>query len=409
MNLLMVFKVALRALLRNKMRSFLTLLGIIIGVSAVIAMVAIGQGAQKRVEDTFSSMGSNLIIVRSGSHGAGGARGGVGSRLTLTWTDLEAIQTELSSVQVAAPVLQTRAQLLSELDNWNTQVLGTSPEYFLIRSWSMASGSVFTQADVEGATQTAVLGQTVVDELFGANYDPVGQAIRINNVPFLVTGVLEEKGQSQWGEDFDDVVLVPYSTYRARISGGLQQYIPGSIFVAATDPDDTSRTELELTQLLRERHSIAELAEEDFSVHNLTEMAEAQQEGTRTFTMLLASIAAVSLLVGGIGIMNIMLVSVTERTREIGLRMAVGARPTDILAQFLVESLTLSIVGGLLGVAIGISAAHLLSKQYGWSLYIPPDIVIIAVLFSALVGVLFGLYPARKAAKLDPIEALRYE
>ena len=408
MNPLLTFRLALRALLRNKMRSFLTMLGIIIGVSAVIAMVAIGEGAKAQVEKSFAAMGTSLLIVMPGTSTAGGARGGFGSQPTLTWDDLRAIQTEVTSVKSAAPVLRSSAQLVSEDQNWTTTVQGTTPDYFDIRTWSVANGSGLTQSDVEGGTKVIVLGQTVALRLFGPG-DPVGQVVRIKNTPFQVVGVLQAKGQSPTGQDYDDGAFVPVTTFQSKIQGGLQKFLSGTIFVSALSAADTARAQTAVTNLLRDRHRVAPGADDDFSIRNLTEIAGAQQEGTKTMTTLLASIAFVSLVVGGIGIMNIMLVSVTERTREIGVRMAVGAKPHHILAQFLVEALTLSLLGGLLGVAIGIGGGAWLAAKFAWPILVRPDIVGISVVFSALVGVCFGLYPARKASLLDPIEALRYE
>jgi len=409
MNPLLTLRIAMRALLRNKMRSFLTTLGIIIGVAAVIAMVAIGEGAKAQVEKAFAAMGTSLLIVMPGSTTAGGTRGGFGSQPTLTWDDLKAIQTEIPSVRSAAPQLRSTAQIVSEDQNWSTQVQGTTPEYFEIRTWTAASGTILTQSDVEGGTKVIVLGQTVAKQLFGPSSDPVGQMVRIKNTPFQVVGVLAAKGQSPTGQDYDDGAFVPVTTFQSKIQGGLQKYLSGTIFVSAVSSSDTTRAQNAVTALLRDRHHIQQAADDDFSIRNLTEIAGAQQEGTKTMTTLLASIALVSLLVGGIGIMNIMLVSVTERTREIGVRMAVGAKPHHILAQFLVEALTLSVMGGLLGVAIGIAGGGQLAARFGWPILVRPDIVVISVAFSALVGVGFGLYPARKASRLDPIEALRYE
>jgi putative ABC transport system permease protein len=402
-------RIAGRALLRNKLRSFLTALGIIIGVGAVIAMVAIGDGAKSMVEQQFAAMGSNLLIIQSGSTTSGGSRGGFGSQPTLTWDDMAAIKREISAVKYVAPQLRANDQVLNEEQNWNTQINGTTPDFFLIRSWPMALGQPMSQADVDGATKTVVLGRTVVDKLYGPNADPVGQSVRIRNVPFLVVGVLAKKGQSASGQDYDDAVFIPSSTFQAKIQGGLKQYLKGVIIVSATGADATARAERQITALLKERHHLRNTTEDDFSIRNLAELANAQQEGTRTLTTLLASIAAVSLLVGGVGIMNIMLVSVTERTREIGLRMAVGARRADILYQFLVESLTLSIAGGVVGIATGLGVAQQLSTRFDWPLLIRPQVIFVAVGFSALVGVGFGLYPARKASRLDPIEALRFE
>jgi putative ABC transport system permease protein len=409
MNPLLTLRIAMRALLRNKMRSFLTTLGIIIGVAAVIAMVAIGEGAKAQVEKAFAAMGTSLLIVMPGSTSSGGARGGFGSQPTLTWDDLKAIQTEVASVRMASPVLRSSAQVVSEDQNWTTQVQGTTPEYFEVRTWAVASGTSLTQSDVDGGTKVIILGQTVAKQLFGVGADPVGQVVRIKNTPFQIVGVLQAKGQSPTGQDFDDGAFVPITTFQTKIQGGLQKYLSGTIFVSALSAADTTRAQNAITNLLRDRHHIRQGTDDDFSIRNLTEIAGAQAEGTKTMTTLLASIAMVSLLVGGIGIMNIMLVSVTERTREIGVRMAVGAKPHHILAQFLVEALTLSVMGGLLGVGGGISGGGWLASRFGWPILVRPDIVFISVVFSALVGVGFGLYPARKASRLDPIEALRYE
>ena len=402
------FRVALRALLRNKMRSFLTVLGIIIGVGAVIAMVAIGEGAKAQVEASFASMGSNLLVVLPGSTQSGGARGGFGSLPTLTWDDLAAIRREAPAVRYAAAQLRSTTQLMSDDQNWSTSTYGTSPDYFLIRSWRIARGRPLLDADVESAAKIVVLGATVVDKLYGA-VDPIGQTVRIKNIPFEVVGVMEKKGQSPTGQDYDDCAFVPQTTFQTKIQGGLPKFISGTIFLGATSTEATTRAQSQVTDLLRDRHHLDNGADDDFSIHNLTEMANAQAEGMRTLTTLLASIAGVSLLVGGIGIMNIMLVSVTERTREIGVRMAVGATPLNIMLQFLVEALTLAVAGGMIGVALGVFAAGRLAAKFGWPTLVRPDIVVISVCFSGLVGVVFGLYPARKASQLDPIDALRYE
>jgi putative ABC transport system permease protein len=409
MNPIQVLRVAIRALLRNKMRSFLTTLGVIIGVAAVIAMVAIGEGAKARVAESFASMGSNILIVLSGSTTSGGTRGGFGSMPTLTWEDLKAIRAESSAVRYAAPQLRSSASVISEDQNWGTSINGISPEFFLIKDWPVASGSQITQSDIEGGTKVVVLGQTVVEKLYGPSADPVGQTVRIKNFPFQVVGVAARKGQTAMGQDQDDVVFMPYSTFQAKIQGGLQKFIPGILMVSAASSEDVARAEKQITNLLRDRHHIATSGDDDFSIRNLTEMMTAQQEGLNTITSLLASIALVSLLVGGIGIMNIMLVSVTERTREIGIRMAVGARPRDVLAQFLVEALALSCFGGIIGVLLGLFAANRLANHFSWPVLVRPDIIVIAVTFSGLVGVVFGLYPALKASRLDPIDALRFE
>jgi putative ABC transport system permease protein len=406
MTLLQVFRIAFLALGKNRLRSFLTALGVVIGVASVIAMIAFGDGARTKVEESFSSMGSNLLIVRSGSSRGGGARGGAGTLPSMTWEDLGAIR-RLPSVAYAAPLLRTGAQVISEEMNWNTSIQGTTPDYFHIRDWRPAEGDSFSESDVAGNVKVALLGRTVADNLFGPGQSAVGRLIRIKNVPFEVVGVLEKKGQSSYGQDNDDAVFIPSGAYLARIEGGLQKFVPGIIYVSARVSSATAENEIK--GLLRDRHRIPDGEADDFSIRNLTEMAEARQEGTRTLTALLAAIAAVSLLVGGIGIMNIMLVSVTERTREIGLRMAVGARPRDILAQFLVESLTLSVTGGLIGIVLGLFAASRFTAYFDWPMRIDPIVILLAVGFSAIVGVVFGLYPARKASRLDPIQALRYE
>jgi putative ABC transport system permease protein len=408
-NLLQTIRIALRALRRSKMRSFLTTLGVVIGVSAVIAMVAIGDGAKARVQKTFEAMGANLLIILPGASTSGGSFGGFGSLPTITWDDVRAIQTEVPVVRGAAPLLRSVASVIQEDLNWTTAVNGTSPEYFQIRNWSAERGEVFSASDVDAGTKVLVLGKTVADRLFGAGADPIGRQVRVKNVPFQVVGVLEAKGQSPGGQDLDDAVFMPYSTYQAKIQGGLKNVVSGTVFVGAASPADTARAESQIRALLRDRHRLQPGADDDFSIRNLAETASAQQEGARTLTTLLAAIAAVSLLVGGIGIMNIMLVSVTERTREIGVRMAVGARGRDILLQFLAEALALSIAGGIIGVALGLVVAWRLAVSFGWPVLFRADVVLVAVGFSALVGVAFGMYPAFRASRLDPIQALRFE
>lgn len=328
---------------------------------------------------------------------------------TLTWADLAAIRKEARAVRYAAPVLSSRVTILSDDANWMTAVTGTTPEYFQIRAWKVARGSSFEPEDVDTGNETVVLGQTVVDRLFGGSVDPIGRTVRISGVPFTVIGILQSKGQSPMGSDYDDTAMMPVSTFQSKIQGGLGKYIPGIIAVSAVSAADTGRAQKEINALLRDHHHLDDAAEDDFNVRNLTEMAAAQQQGTKSLTGLLAAIAAVSLFVGGIGIMNIMLVSVTERTREIGLRMAVGAKPWQVLAQFLVESSALSMTGGLIGVALGSLAARLVATRLGW-IYSPRiDMALISFGFSAFVGVAFGFYPARRASRLDPIEALRAE
>ncbi|MCY1081751.1 ABC transporter permease [Archangium lansingense] len=410
MNVLETMSLAVRSLLRSKMRSFLTALGIIIGVGAVIAMVAIGDGARASVQKVFDSMGTNMLIVMSGSTNSGGARGGFGSQPTLTWDDLEAIRTQLPSVRAAAPEMRTNTQVFSEDQNWTTSVTGTTPDYFDVRGWTIATGQRFTEADVEAGAKVAVIGQTVVEKLYGTGFDPVGQVIRIKKTPFTIIGMTARKGQSPMGQDYDDSILVPATTFQRQLqSQSLGKYITGVLNVQADATAGTAKARQDVSTLLRERHRLGEDTPDDFDVRDLSELANSRQQSTETLSLLLASIAAVSLVVGGIGIMNIMLVSVTERTREIGVRVAVGARPRDILAQFLIEALTLALLGGLIGAAAGLGVARFLATQFQWPLLIRPDVIFIALGFSALVGVGFGLYPARKASQLDPIDALRYE
>jgi putative ABC transport system permease protein len=408
-NPLLTLRIALRALHRNKLRSFLTTLGIVIGVGAVIAMMAIGAGAKQRLEQAFAAMGTNLLVILPGSSSASGVRGGFGSQPTMTWDDLDAIRTQVPAVKRAAPQLRANLAIVAEDQNWTTSITGTSPDYFDLRAWPMSQGAAFTQSDVDGGTKVIVLGQTVVDRLYGPNANPVGQSVRVGTTPFSVVGVASKKGQSSSGQDYDDAAFIPYSTFAQKVQGGLGKYLQGTIYVEATSGAATSAAEEQIKALLRERHHLPPSADDDFSIRNLSEIAGAQEEGQNTMTTLLASVAAVSLVVGGIGIMNIMLVSVTERTREIGVRMAVGAKPRNILMQFLIEALALAMAGGLLGVASGIGSAAWLASRFGWSVLVQPAVIVVSVAFSAFVGLVFGMYPALKASRLDPIEALRYE
>ncbi|HEY3450250.1 MAG TPA: ABC transporter permease [Myxococcales bacterium] len=409
MNPLTTLPLALRALLRNKTRSFLTALGVIIGVASVISMVAVGEGAKASMAKVFDAMGSNMLIVTSGSTRSGGMMGGMGSIPSLTWDDLKAIQSEAPSVKSAAPMMTARAPVVGDDGNWTTSITGTSADYFEIRNWKVEQGLAFSSADNDAGAKVVVMGQTVIAKVFGTGVNPIGKTVRIRSTPYVVVGVLEKKGQSFMGQDFDDAAFIPVSAFRSKFQGGLQQFIPGVVMVGTRTPEDTYRAQTQITALLFDRHHITSKDDQDFDVRNFTEMASARQSSMATLTGLLAAVAIVSLIVGGIGIMNIMLVSVTERTREIGIRMAVGAKPGDVMAQFLVEAMTLSTAGGALGIALGSGLSKLLASKLGWDFVIRPDIVVVAFVFSAVVGIGFGLYPARKASQLDPIEALRYE
>ena len=402
-------RMALLALKRNTLRSGLTALGIIIGVAAVICMVSIGEGAKTRIRSQIEATGTNVVLLFSGSSSSGGMRGGMGSQPTITWDDVRAVQAELPAVRAAAPLSRTSTQAISENSTWTTTVYGTTPDYFKIRNWAIASGSGLTASDQAGGAKNAVIGTTVAEKLFGSGVDPVGQVVRIRNAPYNVVGVLAKKGQGGMGEDQDDAIFVPISAFQARIQGGLSQFVRGPVYVSAVSTEAIEPARAQIAALLRERHRLGPDDEDDFSTISMAEMTGTLTSATQTLTTLLASIAFVSLFVGGIGVMNIMLVSVTERTREIGIRMAVGAQPGDILAQFLIEALTLAAIGGAVGVLLGIGVGQLLASKFGWSMAVRTDIVVIALLVSACVGVLFGLYPARKASRLDPIEALRYE
>ena len=407
-NLPSTFRISFRALKVNKMRSALTMLGIIIGVGAVIAMLAVGTGASKKISDQISSMGSNLLIILPGATTAGGVRMGSGTQPTLTMGDAEAIQKECPAVQDIAPVHSGVAQVVYGHQNWSTGVVGTTPSMLIVRDWSLAAGRSFTEQDVKSATKVCLLGQSVVDNLFG-DMDPTGQFIRIKNVPFVVNGVLAPKGQSAQGQDQDDTVLIPVTTAQKKLFGTSFPGMIRIIMVKAKSTEDLSSAEKQINELLRQRHHIGPKQDNDFTVRNLTQVMQTAEQSTKVMTLLLGAIASVSLLVGGIGIMNIMLVSVTERTREIGIRMAIGAKTWDIRLQFLIEALTLSLIGGVAGIILGISGSKLISTLAGWTTIISPFSVLLAFGFSGLVGIFFGFYPAYKASLLDPIEALRYE
>jgi putative ABC transport system permease protein len=384
------------------------MLGIIIGVGAVIAMLAVGTGASQQIADQISSMGSNLLIISPGSQTSGGVRMGGGSQQTLTLNDSEAIQKECPAVQEVAPMLNGVAQIVYGNLNWSTGVQGTSPGMLTVRDWSLASGRSMTDDDVKSATKVALLGQTVVDNLFGG-IDPVDQIIRIKKIPFRVIGVMVEKGQSMNGQDQDDTVFVPVTTAQKKLFGTAFPGMVRQIIVKARSFEDLDNAEKQIRDLLRQRHHISARQDEDFTIRNLTQMMQVAEQSTTVMTYLLAAIASVSLLVGGIGIMNIMLVSVTERTREIGIRMAIGAKTWDIRLQFIIEAVILSLIGGLVGVITGISASEAISLAAGWRTVVSPFYVFLAFSFSGMVGIFFGFYPAYKASLLNPIDALRYE
>jgi putative ABC transport system permease protein len=408
MNVLTTLKLAMRALWRNKVRSMLTMLGIVFGIGAVIAMVAGGQGAQQAVKDVFQSLGTNVLILTNGSQRSFGAAGGAGSRQSLTWDDMAALQSgEITSIKWIAPMLQTRTQVAAEEANWNTSVIGTTALWFQIRNWPAAQGAAFDEDSGNSNAKIAVIGQTVATQLYGTA-NPIGQVIRIAGQPYDVVGVLASKGQGPMGDN-DDTIVIPVKTYQQKIEKGLAKYIRGQILVSMTADGVAERTMSQITALLRDRHKLDSSDEDDFRIRNPAEFAQAQQDSTQRIATLLAIVAAVSLFVGGIGVMNIMLVSVIERTREIGIRMAVGAKPVDVMTQFLVESLVLATVGGVLGLALGAGAAKYMAGYFGWKFFFPATTAAVAFLVAGGVGVVFGLYPAIRASRLDPITALRYE
>jgi putative ABC transport system permease protein len=400
-----LIKVAFKSIVKNKMRTLLTMLGIIIGVAAVIVMVAIGKGAEKRIQDQIASMGTNLIMIFPGSMQSRGVRMGADSGVRLSLDDVDRLRKNSTLVDAVSPVVRAGVQVIGGSGNWNTSVYGGSEQYLEIRDWPLTSGDNFTANDIRAQNKICIIGQTIVKNLF-PNEDPVGQQLRLRNVPFKIIGVLKERGQNAFGMDQDDVIIAPYSTVLYRLSGHVHI---NQILARASSLEQMSQAQAEITAIMRESHKLPEGEDDDFTVRNQTDIASTAQETTQVLTILLASIASISLLVGGIGIMNIMLVSVTERTHEIGIRMAIGARSRDILVQFLIEAIVLSLSGGLIGVMIGFGATWIVHQTTGWNTVIAPVNVFLSFGFAGAVGVFFGYYPARKAAALNPIEALRYE
>lgn len=406
MNPREVIRVALRALARNKMRTILTMLGIIIGVGAVICTVAIGEGASQQVQQQIQSLGTNMIMLFAGSVNTSGVRMGSEATKTLTPDDAYAILAHVPNVVAVSPIAFASVQVVYGNQNWATRAYGASPEYTQIRNWPVVEGSSFSQRDVDVASDVCVIGNTIVTNLFGEGADPVGKTVRIQNLPFRVLGVLETKGQSPTGEDQDDVIIMPYTTVQKKISGISWVQL---IMISASSQQAIPQVENGITALLRQRHHLRPDEGDDFIIRSPNEFAQAAAASSLVMTILLGAIASISLLVGGIGIMNIMLVSVTERTREIGVRMAVGATEEDVQRQFLSEAVVLSSLGGLVGIMLGVIGSAIISRILGWSTFVSPSSVVIAAMFSAGVGIFFGYYPARKAARMDPIEALRYE
>ncbi|MFO0558757.1 MAG: ABC transporter permease [Polyangiales bacterium] len=403
----MAIRLALLSLMRNKVRALLTVLGILIGVAAVVASSAIGAGAKERIESQFASLGVNVIMVFPGASTAGGARGGAGTGTGLTEDDAKAISIEVPSVTASAPILTSSAQLVVGARNWATRVYGTTPDYFRVRGWNTTDGSVFTDSDMRTSAKVCVIGTTIARELFGGE-NALGSTMRVGRMPCVVIGILESKGQSGFGQDQDDVVVVPLSTFRTRVSRRPGREV-GQVMVSARDPALMSHAESSINQLLRQRHRLTGADENDFTVRNMADVVKSFDAQRAAITTLLLVVASISLLVGGIGVMNIMLVSVTERTREIGIRLAIGARAQDILAQFLVEAIVLAAIGGLAGLGLGAGASIIVGRTTDWKVSLQPETAILAVLVSGGIGVVFGYFPARRAAKLDPIVALRHE
>jgi len=408
MDIILPLKIAARALRVNLMRSFLTMLGIMIGIGAVIVMVAVGTGATKQISDQIATMGSNLLLILPGSTTSGGVHAGMGSQPTLTIDDVKAIRSECPSVLRVAPELRGTAQLVAGNMNWSTELTGTTPDFLQIRDWQLASGREMTSVDVDTGQKVCILGQTVATNLFG-DEDPTGKQVRVKGVPFLVVGLLKAKGRSAQGSDQDDVVFMPFSTAQRKILGNPFPGTVGPTLVQAVSQAQISQAETEITALLDQRHRVSATKERDYTVRNLSELLAVSQQSAKTMSVLLGAVASISLLVGGIGIMNIMLVSVTERTREIGIRMAIGAKERDILLQFLAEAVLLTMLGGAIGIVLGVAGAFLISRFLGWATLISSQSIVLAVVFSSAIGIFFGFYPARKAAALNPIDALRYE
>jgi putative ABC transport system permease protein len=398
-------RVATQSILKNKMRTLLTMLGIIIGVGAVIVMIAIGDGARRQIREQIDNLGTNMIVVTPGSSSQGGVSRGAGSFNRLKIEDAEMLKRESLLLAAVSPVIFTRTQAVGGDGNWRTTIFGVSTDYQIIRNWDVESGMFFAASDIRSRKKVCILGKTVAENLY-PDQDPLGQKIRLRNVPFEIIGVLSEKGQTADGADQDDVILAPYTTVQTRLAG--RQFI-AQILASTSSPADVPAAQAEVTAIMRESHKLAEWEDDDFTVRNQADIAEAAQGTTEVMTLLLAAIASISLIVGGIGIMNIMLVSVTERTREIGIRMAIGARGSDVLLQFLVEAVVLCLLGGAIGVLVGGSAAAIVGRITGWGVLVSPRTVALALVFAATVGVFFGFHPARKAARLNPIEALRYE
>jgi len=408
MDFLQTLKIALRALRTNKMRSFLTMLGIIIGIAAVIAMMAVGSGARHVISQQIASIGSNIILVLPGSTTSGGLRTGSGGAQTLTSDDVKAIVNECPSVETAAPSTRSSGLAVYGNMNWSTVIMGTTPEFFDIREWGIAAGRSIEQQDNDGAAKVCLLGQTVAENLFGSD-DPVGKIIRIKKVPFTVIGILDRKGQSPQGQDQDDAIFVPLRTAQRNIIRTQRTNMVGAVMVKAKSENLLEKAEEEVKALLNQRHRITNSKEPDYSTRNLSEILAVAEQSSKAMSLLLGAVASISLIVGGIGIMNIMLVSVTERTREIGIRMAIGARKSDILLQFLTEAVLLTMIGGITGIVLGAAGAMVVSNLLSWPTLISVESISIAFFFSAVIGIFFGFYPARKAASLNPIDALRYE